>query len=180
MEQKNWAVLRRLIGYDRYHSPQALHQLNRLYPLVTSYVSFFQPVMQVQEKRRQGAWSHKVYDVPRTPYHRLLKQGVLPAERKERLLAEYQRLNSVNLLKEINRELERMWQLTHTQPRSTAQSNTNFGALYCLWVTVSFEAIRVVAASRNGSYPCGSLCPLAKATTGYQTSTIDRVIRSPC
>ena len=66
MEQKNWAVLRRLIGYDRYHSPQALHQLNRLYPLVTSYVSFFQPVMQVQEKRRQGAWSHKVYDVPRT------------------------------------------------------------------------------------------------------------------
>ena len=75
MEQKNWAVLRRLIGYDRYHSPQALHQLNRLYPLVMSYVSLFQPVMQLQEKRCQGARAHKVYNVPRTPYHRLLETG---------------------------------------------------------------------------------------------------------
>ena len=53
--QKNWAVVRRLIGYDRYHTQAALDQLNRLYPLVNRYMNFFQPLLQLQEKHRQGA-----------------------------------------------------------------------------------------------------------------------------
>jgi hypothetical protein len=38
VEQKNWSVVRRLVGYDRYSSRAALQTLNRL------YVNFFQPV----------------------------------------------------------------------------------------------------------------------------------------
>ena len=111
IEQKNWSVVRRLIGYHRFHSQQALDQLNRLHPLVTCYMNFFQPVMQLQEKHRQGARVRKVYDVPRTPYRRLLEQGVLSPEQARRLHVQYQRLNPVSLLKDVNRQLERLWLL---------------------------------------------------------------------
>ena len=50
VEQKNWSVVRRLVGYDRYSSKEALTQLNRLYQLVRLYTNFFQPVMQLQQK----------------------------------------------------------------------------------------------------------------------------------
>ena len=82
VEQKNWMV-RRLIGYDRYNNREALEQqLNRIYALVGRYVNFFQPVMQLQEKRRRGALVRKVYDTARTPYQRLLACGVLGEEQR--------------------------------------------------------------------------------------------------
>ena len=116
IEQKNWSVVRRLIGYDRYQSQEALTQLNRIYPLVERYVNFFQPVMQLQEKHRQGARVRKVYDAPRTPYRRLLELELLSQDQELRLNQEYQRTNPVKLLKTINKELERLWQLAHTRP----------------------------------------------------------------
>ena len=62
VEQKNWSVVRRLVGYDRYSSKPALEQLERIYQLVRCYVNFFQPVMQLKHKSRHGAKVHKVYD----------------------------------------------------------------------------------------------------------------------
>ena len=111
VEQKNWSVVRRLIGYDRYNNREALEQLNRIYALVGRYVNFFQPVMQLQEKRRRGALVHKVYDRARTPYQRLLACGVLGEEQRERLAEQYSRSNPAGLLREIKKEQERLWQL---------------------------------------------------------------------
>ena len=114
IEQKNWSVVRRLIGYHRYQSPQALEQLNRLYPLVERYVNFFQPVMQLQEKHRQGARVRKVYDSPRTPFRRLLEHGALTQDQRQQLEQQYWQLNPVKLLRNINKELDRLWQLADT------------------------------------------------------------------
>ena len=114
VEQKNWSVVRRLVGYDRYHSQQALDQFNRLYSLVERYVNFFQPVMQLQEKHRQGARVRKVYDRARTPYQRLLERDVLTGEKRSQLEQEYQRLNPVKLLRDINKALELLWTLADT------------------------------------------------------------------
>ena len=83
VEQKNWSVERRLIGYQRYNSKEALVQFKRVYQLVRSYVNYFQPVMQLQRKTRHGARVHKVYDTARNPYRRLLESGVLTPETRE-------------------------------------------------------------------------------------------------
>ena len=96
VEQKNWSVVRRLVGYDRYSSKEALAQLNRLYQLVRLYTNFFQPVMQLQQKTGQGARVHKVYDQARTPYPLVLEQGVLTDEQQAALTQQYQRLNPVD------------------------------------------------------------------------------------
>ncbi len=55
VEQKNWSVVRRLVGYDRYDSKAALEALNRVYNLTRLYVNFFQPDMKLVHKSRNGA-----------------------------------------------------------------------------------------------------------------------------
>ena len=127
VEQKNWSVVRRLVGYDRYSSPAALEVLNRLYSLLRLYVNFFQPVMKLVAKTRHGARVHKAYDRARTPYQRLLEAGVLTEAKQRELAASYQGLNPVLLLRQINGNLERLWSLAQrsTQhPKGRAKGNS--------------------------------------------------------
>ena len=120
VEQKNWSVVRRLVGYDRYSSKPALEQLERIYQLVRCYVNFFQPVMQLKHKSRHGAKVHKVYDSARTPYQRVLESGVLTPEHQDVMAQQYQRLNPVKLLAQINQALEHLWSLAeHPNQKET-------------------------------------------------------------
>jgi len=116
VEQKNWSVVRRLIGYDRYSSRKALGALNRIYFLLRLYVNYFQPVMKLISKTRHGARVHKVYDKAQTPYQRLLSSGILPEAKKRQLAAIYNGLNPVLLLKRINVNLESLWRLAERPP----------------------------------------------------------------
>ncbi len=109
VEQKNWSVVRRLVGYDRYSSRAALEALNRAYDLLRLYVNFFQPVMKLVSKTRHGAKVHKVYDTARTPYQRLLEAGVLTEAEQQELAAIYRHLNPVSVLRQINQNLEHLW-----------------------------------------------------------------------
>jgi len=111
VEQKNWSVVRRLVGYDRYNSHAALDTLNCLYDVLRLYVNFFQPTMKLVAKRRQGARVHKIYDVARTPYQRLLDSGVLTQAKRAELAAIYHGLNPVLLLRQLNGHLEKLWKL---------------------------------------------------------------------
>jgi len=111
VEQKNWSVVRRLIGYDRYNSRASLEALNRVYDLTRLYVNFFQPVMKLVRKTRHGAKVHKVYDTAQTPYQRLLKAGLLTEAKQQELAVIYHRLNPITLLRQINQNLERLWDL---------------------------------------------------------------------
>ena len=79
VEQKNWSVVRQLIGYDRYEDPAAVAQLNQIYSLLHVYVNGYLPVMKLVGKERVGARVRKRYDTPRTPYRRADAAGVLDA-----------------------------------------------------------------------------------------------------
>ena len=134
VEQKNWSVVRRLVGYDRYSSRVALETLNRVYDLLHLYVNFFQPVMKLVSKTRHGAKVHKVYDMTRTPYQRLLEAGVLTEAERQELAASYHGLNPIALLRQINQNLERLWALAEcpAQRRKGRSHNDS--------VTPTFEA----------------------------------------
>ncbi len=125
VEQKNWSVVRRLIGYDRYNSRAALEALNRIYNLPRLYVNFFQPVMKLVSKTRHGAKVHKVYDIARTPYQRLLESGVLTEAKKQELAATYHGLDLVLLLKRINESLECLWDLAERPTNQQKKGKTN-------------------------------------------------------
>ncbi len=111
VEQKNWHVVRRVIGYDRFSSKAAYETLGNVYLLLRLYINFFQPVVKLMGKSRHGAKVHKVYDKAQTPYQRLLRSGALTQEKKQELTTIYSALNPVKLLKQIRQTVEYLWTL---------------------------------------------------------------------
>lgn len=111
VEQKNWSVVRRVIGYDRFSSKSAYEVLDEVYTLLRLYVNFFQPVLKLAGKSRNGAKVHKVYDTAQTPYQRLLNSEILSEEKKRELAAVYSALNPVTLLKQIRKTVQHLWTL---------------------------------------------------------------------
>ena len=71
VEQKNGAVVRRLMGYGRFDGAETARVMARLYAAARLYVNFFQPSFKLKEKRREGAKLIKRYDDPSTPYDEL-------------------------------------------------------------------------------------------------------------
>lgn len=116
VEQKNGSIVRRVIGRDRYGSKQAYETLNRIYYLLRLYVNFFQPAMKLVFKTRHGARVHRVYDTAQTPYQRVLTSGSISEANKARINSTYAILNPVSLLKQINDNVERLWQLRERHP----------------------------------------------------------------
>ncbi len=110
-EQKNWAIVRRLIGYDRYTTHAALAYLNALYHVLRLYGNFFQPLRKLTAKVRRGARVTKRYDRAQTPYQRLLASGVLDEAHQQALTRLYHQLNPVALRTQIQETLRRVWQL---------------------------------------------------------------------
>src|SRR5215471_5215350 len=72
VEQKNGAVVRRLMGYGRFDGVEAARVITRLYASARLYVNFFQPSFKLKEKRREGSKVIKRYHAPLTPYERVL------------------------------------------------------------------------------------------------------------
>jgi hypothetical protein len=116
VEQKNGAIVRRIIGRDRYSSKQALEALNRLYYLLRWYINFLQPTMKLVSKARHGARVYRVYDTAQTPYQRAIHSGVLTDTKKAELHGTYTHLNPVRLLRQINESAEYLWKLRDRHP----------------------------------------------------------------
>ncbi len=111
VEQKNWSVLRRIIGYDRFATRAAFDALQAVHELLRPYVNFFQPLRKLIAKERHGARVVKRFDRAQTPYRRLLASGVLTPAQQDTLEGEYRRHNPVHLRAELQARLEALWKL---------------------------------------------------------------------
>jgi hypothetical protein len=98
IEQKNGAVVRRFVGYDRFNGVVAGQCLGRLYQVVRLYVNHFQPSVKLKSKTREGARIKKAYHKPATPCERLLAHPSVSEEAKEELKAERSGLDPLDLL----------------------------------------------------------------------------------
>jgi hypothetical protein len=101
VEQKNGAVVRRLMGYGRFEGVETARVMARLYAAARLYVNFFQPSFKLKEKRREGAKVIKRYHAPSTPCERALAHPKATAAVKQRLRDQYRTLDPVALLAEI-------------------------------------------------------------------------------
>jgi transposase InsO family protein len=106
VEQRNWAAVRRFVGYGRFSSRAAFSQLQRVYAPLRLYFNFFQPIRKVIAKERVGARARKRYDRAQTPYQRLLASGVLTPDQQAALTAQYHALNPVALLAQIHAAID--------------------------------------------------------------------------
>lgn len=101
VEQKNYTVVRRAVGYSRYETAEQQRLLNELYDQLRLYLNYFQPVMKLREKIRDGSKVRKKYEVAQTPYERLLAADKVSKQDKAKLRAEYDRLNPAQLKRDI-------------------------------------------------------------------------------
>jgi hypothetical protein len=103
IEQKNYTTVRRFVGYARYVTDAAQALLNELYRYLRLYVNFFQPAMKLIQKTRIGSRVRKKYDVPQTPYQRVLASLSIPESKKEVLRQRYGQLNPAMLRRVIGK-----------------------------------------------------------------------------
>lgn len=110
VEQKNGAIVRQFVGYDRFEGQRAYKQLTELYRALRLYINFFQPSMKLRKKERENSKVHRKYDTVRTPYQRLCSSGTGDAKMIERLNSIYHALDPVRLLKQIQALQDALWQ----------------------------------------------------------------------
>jgi hypothetical protein len=104
VEQKNWSVVRRLVGYGRYDTQKQVKQLNALYAIyrLASRINHFLPVQKLVTKVRDGNKVKKIYDDPKVPYQRVLDSPQVGAKDKRKLRAIHARLDVVDLKRQID------------------------------------------------------------------------------
>ncbi|HVB54351.1 MAG TPA: ISNCY family transposase [Candidatus Acidoferrales bacterium] len=109
VEQKNWTLVRRLIGYQRLDTPTQLAWLNSLYTeLLRPYNNCFQPVMKLVGKQMVGSRTRKTYDRPTTPLRRVLAGSQADSTKIPALVSLYTATSPLTLKRTIDRRLAAM------------------------------------------------------------------------
>lgn len=108
VEQKNGAVVRRIVGYRRLEGLEAAAALAQLYSTVRLFVNFFQPSFKLAEKECDGARVRKRYYPPTTPCQRLLENPRTPESVRMELLQIYGWLDPVRLLRDMRSAQRRL------------------------------------------------------------------------
>ncbi len=108
VEQKNGAVVRRMIGYRRFEGLEAAKLLAELYRSARLFVNFFQPSFKLIAKQRDGARVRKTYSPPATPHQRLAADVCTPDTVRAHLQEIYAALDPVALLRDIRAAQERL------------------------------------------------------------------------
>jgi hypothetical protein len=101
IEQKNGAVVRKLLGYRRFEGIAAAKAITRLYGASRLFVNFFQPSFKLAEKHREGAQVSRRYYPPQTPCERLLQAESIPEAAKAKLREVAGALDPLKLLEEM-------------------------------------------------------------------------------
>jgi hypothetical protein len=111
VEQKNWSVVRHLIGYDRFETQAELSILSAIYDDLRLYVNFFQPVLKLIGKDQIDGKTIKRYDLAATPFRRVLASNEVSLQVKARLIGLYFQLNPVTLRNRIDQNVAKLWKL---------------------------------------------------------------------
>ena len=83
VEQKNGAIVRRLVGYGRFEGAAAVTALARLYAAARLHTNLIQPSFKLLHRRREGARVIKRYHSPEPPAGRLLLHAAVPDAAKQ-------------------------------------------------------------------------------------------------
>ena len=116
VEQKNGAVIRRMVGHERFSGVVACQALAHLYQAARLYVNYFQPSFKLRDKSRDGFKVKRTYEPPATPCDRLLKHPAADEQIKEKLRLQHQQLDPMKLLHRIRQGQSALAALTSADP----------------------------------------------------------------
>jgi len=130
VEQKNWHIVRQIVGYHRYDTAGELELLNQIWALQRLLTNHFAPQQKLISKTRNGAKITKKYDAPKTPLQRVLGDlGTVRKSVKTELTRQNMELNPAAIQRQIQALTEQLLILTTSKkgpklkPATRALSN---------------------------------------------------------
>jgi hypothetical protein len=124
IEQKNWTHVRKLLGWQRYDSRQALRAINALYANeLRVMMNWFQPSVKLKKKKRIGSRLVRQYTEAQAPLDRLPDSAALQLLKEQR-----EQLNPFELAKRIEQQLTIIWELAndHHSPKRIPKLNLGY------------------------------------------------------
>ena len=131
IEQKNWTHVRKLMGWNRCDTPEAVEAMNDLYRHeLRLWMNRFLLSVKLIRKVRVGSRLRRLYGPAQTPLDRLLASPGVDRERLAELQTLRQRLDPFALAQIIDRKLEQIHALANRRlsPKSPAPSVTFYMA----------------------------------------------------
>lgn len=120
VEQKNWTHVRKLVGYQRYDSPEAVTALNNLYVNeLRSFQNLFQPSVKLLRKVRIGSKLTRQYDSPKTPLQRLIDSRQEDSSKLNQLLHHIHSLDPFVLSATIDKKITYLFRLATKEVSSS-------------------------------------------------------------
>ena len=130
IEQKNWTHVRKLVGWERYDTHEAVEAMNDLYEHeLRLWLNLFLPSVKLLKKVRVGSKVRRVYDGPRTPFERVRACPQADREQVAQLEKLRKHLDPFQLAKTIDRKLDRIYRLAnrHLSPKEVQDPVTKRG-----------------------------------------------------
>ena len=114
VEQKNFTHVRELFGYDRIDDRELVQLMNDIYQnYFNPLQNFFMPAMKLVSKHRIGGRIIKRYDIPKTPFQRLLDSSDKDSEKIRALQKRYSELDPIDLQLGLEEKLKEFFNLLH-------------------------------------------------------------------
>ncbi len=109
IEQKNWDVVRKMIGYGRFETKRELAIVRRIHEVMALYQNYFQPSRKRTSKLWNGAKVTKTYDIAQTPMQRLLARKDTPPSVKKLLRGTFREINPAECLRTVNDLIDELY-----------------------------------------------------------------------
>src|SRR5450830_75481 len=121
VEQKNWAVVRTVVGYHRYDTPAELVLLNKIWVLQSQMTNYFLAQQKLISKVRDGAKVTKKYDVPTTPHRRAERHKEVSTQDKTIMKDTLTGLNPAAIQRQIQALTAELLTLTTSKASATGK-----------------------------------------------------------
>ena len=125
VEQKNWSVVRALVGYHRYDTATELLLLNEIWKLQSLLTNYFYPQQKLVSKVRKGAKITKKHDEARTPFHRAIDHPDMTVARIVALTRTYSLINPAATQRQVHALTAELFTLTTAKTGLHAQPQVN-------------------------------------------------------
>jgi len=116
VEQKNWASVRKIVGYARFSGDSGTKALQDVYTHYDRLLNFFYPCQKLLSKERFGSKVKKTYDKPSSPFDRAIVSVDFTMETKNNLAALKKRINLVSEMEQMEKAIDRLSTLAEPVP----------------------------------------------------------------
>jgi len=101
VEQKNWAIVRQVVGYHRYDTAAELELLNRIWMVQSQLTNFFYPQQKLVSKQRVGAKVIRKHDAAATPHQRARARRDVSKKTRTTLDKQFETINPAALQRQV-------------------------------------------------------------------------------